>query len=122
MEKAIAIFKQTEEGTSAVFIDQENIECARLNLRTKKRTAEAQKAQDQTDRNRRKAEAARAKFQAYTIRTFSHVAAEAAVVVGVTAAGMADMIHPAICIPVGIVALCAACVRLGAWLGSVMNR
>lgn len=122
MEKGLAIIEQTTDGTKAVFFDQESLECARLNLLTKKRLAEAQEAQVKADRKNRKAEAAKARFKAYTTKTFCIIAADCAAVWAVAQAGAADLVHPAIFIPVSLLFLCAACVRLGAWIGRVVKK
>ena len=122
MEKALAIFEKTEEGTKAVFFDQESIECARLNLRTKKRMEEAQEAQVNADRKNRKAEAAKARFKAYTTKTFCIIAADCAAVWALSQAGTAGLIHPAIYVPAALLFLCAACVRLGAWIGRAVKK
>lgn len=122
MEKALAIFEKTEDGTKAVFFDQETIECARLNLRTKKRVAEIQEAQSKTERKNRQAEKAKERFKAYTMKTFSMIAIDCGAVWGLTQAGIAGLIHPAIFIPVGLLLLCAACLRLGAWIGRAVRK
>ena len=122
MEKALAIFEKTEDGTKAVFFDQESIECARLNLRTKKRMDEYQEAQVKADRRNRKAEAAKARFKAYTTRTFCIIADDSLVVWAAVQAGIAGLIHPVVYLPVALLFLCAACVRLGAWIGKVVNK
>ena len=122
MEKALAIFEKTEEGTKSVFFDQETIECARLNLRTKKRVAEFQEAQSKTERENRKAEKARERFKAYTKKTMSVVGCECAAVVSLAWAGAAELVHPAVFITVGLLLLCGACVRMGAWFGKAAQR
>lgn len=122
MEKALAIFEKTEEGTKAVFFDQEAIECARLNIRTKKRVEKAQMEQRANAQKHRKAEAAKARFMAYTTKTFSIIAAECAAVMALGWAGSADLLHPAIFIPVSLFCLCAACLRLGAWIGRAVRK
>ena len=122
MEKALAIFEKTEEGTKAVFFDQETIECARLNVRTKKRVEQAAMEHLANSQKLRKAAAAKARFQAYTAKTFCIVAADCAAVWGAVQAGIAGLVHPVVYLPVSLLFLCAACVRLGAWIGKVINK
>lgn len=106
----VAIIERTDHGTHGVFIDQETIECARLNARIQKRIQEAamqqqaarRKAQHRKDRNR-------ANIKYVMIRC------------GILGASMwaltAGFAHPVICAPVALYALCTVCVRLGAWFG-----
>ena len=122
MEKALAIFEKTEEGTKAVFLDQDTIECAQLNLRTKKRVAAIQEAQSKAERMIRKAELEKAKFKDYTKKTIAVVAGDCAAVVGFLLAGSAALIHPVIFIPATVIFLCAACVRLGTWFGKAVKE
>lgn len=122
MEKALAIFEKTEDGTKAVFFDQETIECARLNLRTKKRIEENQMAHLARSQKLRKAEEAREQFKKYTYKTFGMIAIDCGAVWGLTQAGIGGLIHPAIFITVGLLFLCGACVRLGAWIGKAVNK
>lgn len=53
MENGIAIIERNEAETKAVFIDQEALECARLNMRTEKRVADAKNAQKENNRDRK---------------------------------------------------------------------
>lgn len=122
MEKALAIFEKTEEGTKAVFFDQETIECARLNVRTKKRVEQAAMEHRANLHQIRKAEAARERFKAYTYKTCAMIAIDCGAVWGLTQAGIAGLIHPAIFFPVGLLFLCGACVRLGVWLGRAVRK
>lgn len=122
MEKALAIFEKTEEGTKAVFIDQDTIECARLNQRTKKRVEQVKAKQNATFQKRKKAEAAFEQFKAYTKKTFSIVGSECVAVIAIATAGNADLVSPIVAIPVCLVLLGAACVRLGAWIGWVNKQ
>lgn len=110
MEKGMAIIENTGAGTRSVFIDQEVLECARLNLRTKERIEKQKKER-----------AAKARHKKCMERTENRILAEAAFAVAVTMAGTAGMIHPAIWIPAAIICLCGACVRLGMWFGRAVN-
>lgn len=122
MEKALAIFEKSTEGTKAVFIDQDTIECARLNMRTKKRVEKLQMEQLAYSQKRKKAAAEKARFKEYTAKTFAIVCGECAAVMALAWAGSAELIHPAIFIPASLFFLCAACVRLGAWIGWVNKQ
>ena len=119
MQNGLAIIEMTDTETMSVYIDQDALECARLNAKVSKRLNEAKKAKQEVDRKHRKAEKAAAQRKAYNIKTFSHILISAAIVWAVTWAGIAGMIHPFIYIPVALFCLCAACVRLGAWFGRV---
>lgn len=113
----IAVIEKTDTETEGFFIDQDTIECARLNALTKKRISHAEAMKRKDDLNRRKAERAEARRKAYNLNTAKHILIHGGIIGAVTLAGTAGMIHPAICIPVGLFCLCAACLRLGAWFG-----
>ena len=117
MEKGIAIIEVNEAEARTVFFDQDVIECARLNQLTKKHIEQMEAEKRQANRNRRKAEAAKAQRKAYTLDTVKAVTIECGIIGAVTAAGTAGMIDPAIYIPVSLFCLCAACLRLGTWIG-----
>lgn len=106
----LAIIDRTESGTRGVYIDQDTIECARLNARTKKRIQEAAMRQQMESRKQKhRKEYNRAALKSILLHGGILSASAWALDVGIA--------HPAICIPVGLYALCAACVRLGAWFG-----
>ena len=115
METGLAIIEKTDTETKGIFIDQETIEHARINALIKKRTMKAEADQREADRNRRKAEKAEARRKAYNLDTIKYILIRCGIIGAVAWAGMAGMIHPAICIPVGLFCLCAACLRLGEW-------
>lgn len=117
METGLAIIEKTATETRGVFIDQDTIECARINALVKKRTAQAEAEQREADRNRRKSEKAEARRKAYNIATAKYIAIRGGII-GTVAWGWAvGMIHPIVSIPVGLFCLCTACVRLGEWFG-----
>ena len=122
MEKGLAIIEVNEAESRSIFIDQDALECARLNALTKKRVAKAEADQRKADRNRRKAEAAKARRTAYTLNTVFYILIRCVVLGAVTWAGTAQMIHPVICVPVFLFCLCSACLRLGTWFGRVINH
>ena len=117
MEKGLAIIEMTDTETKGFYIDQDALEFSRLNAQTSKHLREAEKNKKVEQRNYRRYMQAKAQRKAYNIKTFTHVLISLAVVGAVAWAGMAGMIHPIICIPVGLFCLCAACLRLGAWFG-----
>ena len=121
----LAIIEKTDTETKGFFIDQDAIECARLNALTKKRIAHAEAVKRKADQTRRKAEKAaekaEARRKAYNLNTAKHILIHSGIIGAVAWAGTAGMIHPAICIPVGLFCLCAVCVRLGAWFGKNAN-
>lgn len=69
-----------------------------------------------------KAERAKARFIAYTIKTVVTIATFGVLSAAVALAGTAGMVHPYICIPVALSSLCAAVLRFGVWLGRVAER
>lgn len=117
MERGLAIIEVNEAETRSVFIDQDVIECARLNALTKKRIAKAEAEQRKATRNRRKAEMAEARRKAYTLNTIGYVLTRGGIIGAMGWAGTAGMIHPIICVPVTVFCLCTACLRLGQWMG-----
>lgn len=117
MKKGMAIIEVNDTETKCFYIDQDALECARLNNLTQKRLAKAEAKQREAARNRRKAEKAEARRREYTVRTFCDVLIRCSISVAVTWAAWAGMIHPIISIPVGLFCLATACLRLGVWLG-----
>ena len=106
MEKGLAIIENTETEKKTVFIDQDVLECARLNLRTKKRIEEQKKEHIKKARERKRME-----------RMKNRIRIELIAGGAVAIAGMTGMIHAVLWIPTSIILLCAACVSLGACLG-----
>lgn len=109
---------------------QEVAEMELLNTRTNERIANETEKLEQEKRKARqaeeeernacaKAEKAKERRKAYSKKTAASVAALVALSGAVCAAGMAEMIHPAIWITTSITCLCAACVRFGVWFGRV---
>lgn len=105
------------EKTEGVFIDQETIECARLNARVKKHIEEAEAKAKVAYEKHLKAERAEKKRQEYNRKSIKCIASFGAVCVGLGMAWAAGWINPILCIPTMLFCLCASCVRLGAWLG-----
>lgn len=117
MEKGLAIIERDEVETRAVFIDQDILECARLNALTKKHLHEMDEAEKAKERNRRMVAKEKARRKAYAVNSAYYVLMRLAVIGAVAWAWTAGMISPAICIPVSLFCLCTACLRLGAWFG-----
>ena len=111
MKNGLAIIEQIGESTKSVFIDQEVLECARLNMRTKQRL-----------NVHRKAKATKARFNKYTVKTVRSVLIALASAVALLWLGSAELIHPGLWILGAIISLCAACVRLGAWFGRAAKK
>lgn len=118
----LAIIEKTDTETNSVFIDQDVIECARLNALINKRIAHAKAVKRKADQTRRKAERAEARRKAYNLNTIKHILIDGGIIGAVAWAGTAGMIHPAICITVGLICLCAGCLRFGAWFGRVAKK
>ena len=121
MKKGMAIIEVNDTETRGFFVDQDALECARLNALTKKRLAQAEAAKREAARTLRNAEKAVARRRAYAAKTFGFVLTRGGIIWAVMAAGIAGMIHPAIYIPVSLLCLCAACLRLGAWFGRTVK-
>lgn len=106
----MAILEQNDVQTKAIFIEQEVVEFARQNALTKKHRAA-------NELKRRKAEKAEARRRAYNMATAKYMLTRLAVS-GVMALGWATgLIHPLVSIPLIMISLCTACVRLGVWFG-----
>lgn len=117
MRNGLAIIEQTETETKGFYIDQDALECARLNAKVNKRLDAAAKNRLDAERKRRRAEGIKAKRKAYIASAIRVVLYRATVCGAMVWAGAAGMIHPAIAIPVSVGLLCAACLRLGVLLG-----
>lgn len=105
-------------------------ELEHLNTRTNERIAcEAEKL-EQSERIARQAEEedrmafikeekAKARRKAYANKSAVSVAALLMLSGAVSAAGMAELIHPTLWVATSLICLCAACVRFGVWFGRV---
>ena len=121
MERGLMVIEKTDTETKGFYIDQDALECARFNAKVNKRLAEAEKAKQEAERKRQRAEAAKAKRKAYTMNAAKAVLFRLAICTAAVWAGTAGLIHPVIYIPVVLVSLCAACLRLGALFGKVVK-
>ena len=106
MKNGLMTIEKTDEQTKAVFIDQDVLECARLNVRTKERINNLKKAQSQKAKEKKRVE-----------RMKNRIRAELVTSGLVAICGMVGWIHTLLWVPTSIVLLCAACVGLGACLG-----
>ena len=106
MKNGLMTIEKTDEQTQAVFIDQDVLECARLNVRTKERINNLKKAQSQKAKEKKRIE-----------RMKNRIWAELVTSGLVAICGMVGWIHTLLWVPTSIVLLCAACVGLGACLG-----
>lgn len=111
MENGLITIEKVGEKVKAFFIDQDALEFARLNMRTKKRVGKYEKER-----------AAKTRREKQMQKTAHRIAAEAGFGVAVAAAGSAGMIAPVIWIPVSIISLCVACLRLGAYIGRAAKK
>lgn len=119
MEKGLAIMEKTDTETKCFYIDQDALECARLNAKIKKRVERMEAERREAAAKHRKAVKAKAREKAqrkaYTIDTIKHVAVRAFITAAVAAAVTADLASLYLFIPVFIICLSGACLRLGAW-------
>ena len=118
MEKGLAIIEVNDTETKGFYIDQDALEFSRLNAKTKQRVDDAEKRKQNTEQCNNRAEKANAQRKAFILKTLCRILFNTAVCGGVAWAGAVGMVHPIISIPVSVLCLCAACVRLGAWIGS----
>lgn len=119
MNNGLAIIEQTDTGTRGFYIDQDALECARLNAKVNKRLSQAAEEEKQRERKCRKAAAAKAKRRQYTAVAIRTILSRSAICAALVLASAAGMVHPAIALPVSLGLLCAACLRLGVLLGKV---
>ena len=108
MENGLMTIEKTGERMKVFFMDQESLEHDRLYKRTKHRI-----------NMRRKEKSERVRFRKRMGRNANRILLEVILGAAVTLAGTAGMIHLAIWLPVTLICLCAACVRLGVWFGRV---
>ena len=113
----LAIIEKNETGTTGIIIDQDTIECARLNARIQKRIAQNEANERKAQLAQQKVAKAEARRKAFNRKTIKSLILHGGICGAVIWLGFAGMAHPVICIPVALYCLCAACVRLGAWLG-----
>lgn len=116
MEKGLAIIEVNDTETKGVHIDQETIECARLNALTKKLAHKRELARKEAEYKRIQEEKAKAKRKAYSLDSTAYILLRLATIGGSAWACVAGLIDPIIGIPVGLYCLCSGCMRLGAWL------
>ena len=91
-------------------IDQEAIEYARLNARTKDRTEKAQQS-------KRENEEKEAERESYFSKSHKQILTYAGIGVAAGLGCLAGLIHPVISVPLGVFCLCMACVRYGVLIG-----
>ena len=115
MNNGLAIIEVNDTGAKSFYIDQDALECARLNAKTKKRIAKAEQIRRDAAQRRRKAEKLEAKRREYNVRTICYILGRCTVAAAVAWAGWAGLIHPVVSVPMITLCLCAACLRLGAW-------
>lgn len=108
MQNGLMTIEKTDDKMKAVFFDQDVLECARLNMRIRKRTGKYEKVCKEKVRNRKRME-----------KAAKRILAEALFGLVVAFAGSVGKITPDIWLPVSIISLCVACLHLGAWLGKV---
>lgn len=111
MQNGLMTIEKTGEQMKAVFIDQDVLECARLNMRIKKRVGKYEKVRKTKARYRKRME-----------RTANKIIAEAGLGLAVAVFGSVGMIHTYLWCPISIICLCVASLHLGAMLGKVGKR
>lgn len=120
MEKEMEIIDQTETQEAAEFemLNARANENHENTVAAENRAAQIiRQAEEYAKRESIKAEKAKARRKAYTVKSIFSVSAFAVLSAAFLAAGTEEMIHPTIWIPAAIACLCAACVRFGVWFG-----
>ena len=117
MNKGLAVIEVNDTETKGFYIDQDALEFARLNAKISKRMKVAEAWQKAASHGNRSAEMAKARRKAYSVKAIGRILLNCAICGGVAWAGIAGMIHPIIYVPVSLLCLCVASVRLGAWFG-----
>ena len=117
MQNGLAIIEKTDTETKGFYIDQDALECARLNALTKKRIAKAEAEQREAVIQYRKKAKANARRKAYANKSAASVVALLMLSGAVSVAGMAEMIHTTIWVATYLTCLCVACIRFGVWFG-----
>ena len=115
--KGLAIIEVNDTGAKGFYIDQDALECARLNEKTKRRAAKEERMQREAERKSRREAHLAAKYREYTIRTICYVLSHCAASVAAAVATYFGMVHPALGAVVVALCICSACLRLGAWIG-----
>ena len=125
MEKEMEIIDQSEVQEVAEF---ENLN-ARANEKHEKivyeesRSAQIiRQAEEYAKKETAKAEKAKARRKAYTVKSISSVCALLVLSGAVLVAGKDEMIHPTIWMPTALVCLCLACLRFGTWFGRMTKK
>ena len=106
MLNGLLTIEKIGDHVKSVFVDQEVLECARLNKRTNARISK-----------QKKEHAAKLHRKKCMRKTANRILAEACFGGAVAWAGSAGLIAPVIWIPVSIISVCVACMRLGMWFG-----
>ena len=125
MEKEMEIIDQTE--------NQETAEIEMLNARSKahydkmmqehaEQISRQAEAEEYARKEAAKAEKAKARRKAYTMKSIFSVSALLVLSGAVAWAGQAEMIHPNIWMPTALICLCVACGRFGVWFGRVAKK
>jgi hypothetical protein len=117
MEHGLAIIEMNEAETKAVFIDRETIEFARQNAKTAKNVARQNAKHRELVRKFMANKKAHDRRKAYTMQTIKDLLIHGGIIGGMTYGCMVNLISPILGIPVALVSLCSACLRLGAWFG-----
>ena len=105
-----------------VYIDREAVEFARLNKRTQDHISNIENAKADAERNHRKAESKRKKFEDFTLKTLLSVVFGMFGTIAIIMAGVAGMIAPVIWIPVAIAWLCLISIKIGVWFGRAVEQ
>ena len=108
MNNGLAIIEVNDSQTRSVFIDQEALECARLNARIKKRVSKQQAMAQQHHKAKEKA-------KDRALKAIVRVLLCCGICIGASLAGTAGLISPIIWVPIGMLCLCMAFYQIGAW-------
>ena len=121
MENGLAIIEVNDTETKGFYIDQDALECARLNALTSKQLKKVEAKKREADHRQRMVEKAKARRKAYTLNTIGYILIRCGVSVAAAWGMIAGLIHPVITIPVILLSICTACVRLGMWMAKAVK-
>lgn len=115
---SMTIVRVTDTDSRAMFIDEDTLELAMLNVMTRQRREYAEMERRRIEHEQRMLANQRRAWKEYTVDTFSYIGVRSVIMSGAVCAMVAGIMHPVISIPVSIYCLGTACVRFGVWYGN----
>jgi hypothetical protein len=103
--------KSTGQKMRAIFIDEDALEFAKQNMRTKQRIEKRKKAKEQKIRSKKEME-----------RNANKILLDVLIAGVIASAGTSGLIHAALWVPGSLISFCVACVRLGMRFGKAAKK